>query len=76
MVWSNKPIQVKCADLTDEQIALLKACPGLKVKEIDLKANEVGQVGDDDLPTSHKAPLDPEAKEADLPADDEQGEPA
>ena len=44
LAWSNKPTRVKVDDLTDEQVALLKACPGLTVTEIDLAdANEQGE---------------------------------
>lgn len=40
LVWSNKPIQVKLADLTDDQVALIKGCPGLTVKEVELADDE------------------------------------
>lgn len=39
MIWSRTPKRIKLSDLTDEQEALLRKCPGLTVTDVDMAAD-------------------------------------
>ncbi len=47
LVWSDRPITVKLSELTEDQIAEIKRCPGLTVKEVEIEDDQPDDTASD-----------------------------
>lgn len=58
LAWSDKPTKVKLSDLTEEQIAEIKRCPGLIKKDVEMEDDQADDAAnaDDKAETTDNEP--------------------